>query len=471
MSINKKLFGTDGIRGTAGQFPVQPEIILKVGQAMGLLLRKKNKNHTPMVLIGKDTRLSGYMLEQALASGLNSMGVWVQLTGPLPTPGISFLARNMRADAGVVISASHNQYEDNGIKFFDEKGFKFSKEMEQKIEELVFSDQLSSFIPSSDQIGRSRRIDDAAGRYIVYVKNVFPLNHSLEGRRIVLDCANGAAYKVAPTIFKELGAEVIVLGNEPNGYNINYQSGALFPEKIKEAVVQHRADVGISLDGDGDRVIMVDENGELVDGDHILGICALHLQKIGQLEDNKVVSTYMSNIGLENMLAKKDIELIRVEVGDRNVVQQMRNYQISLGGEPSGHIIFLNQNTTGDGLVAALNVLAVMKLEDKKLSSLRSVFSPVPQEKISIKVEKEVHQNLQKDSSSMLLSRIPGYTSLVNKITKKLDNNGRLYVRFSGTEPVLRVLVEGEDETLIQQCAQELKKFLDKNISSSHNVF
>ena len=465
MNINKKLFGTDGIRGTAGQFPIQPDIILKVGQAMGLLLRKKNKKHIPMVLIGKDTRLSGYMLEQALASGLNSMGVWVQLTGPLPTPGISFLARNMRADAGVVISASHNQYEDNGIKIFDEKGFKFSKEMEQEIEGVVFSEKLNSLISPSDQIGRSRRIDDATGRYIVYVKNVFPLNHSLEGFRIVLDCANGAAYKVAPTIFKELGAEVIVLGNNPDGYNINRQSGALFPKNIKDAVLKYKADVGISLDGDGDRVVMADENGELVDGDHILGICALHLQKIGKLESNKVVSTYMSNAGLERMLAAKGIELIRTEVGDRNVVKQMQNHSISLGGEPSGHIIFLQQNTTGDGLVAALNVLAVMCLENKKLSNLRSVFLPLPQKQISIKIEKEIHQNLQKDSSSVLLSRIPGYTDLVNKITKKLNNNGRLYVRFSGTEPVLRVLLEGEDKVLIQKCAEELKSLLDKNIS------
>ncbi len=465
MSVNRKLFGTDGIRGTAGQFPIQPEIILRVGQAMGLLLRKKNKAHTPMVLIGKDTRLSGYMLEQALASGLNSMGVWVQLTGPLPTPGISFLARNMRADAGVVISASHNQYEDNGIKIFDKKGFKFSKEMEQEIEDLVFSEKLNSLTSPSDQIGRSRRIDDATGRYIVYVKNVFPLNHSLEGFRIVLDCANGAAYKVAPTIFKELGAEVIVLGNHPDGYNINRQSGALFPENIKDAVLKYKADVGISLDGDGDRVVMADENGELVDGDHILGICALHLQKIGKLEGNKVVSTYMSNVGLERMLVEKGIELMRTEVGDRNVVKQMQNHNIILGGEPSGHIVFLQQNTTGDGLVAALNVLAVMLLENKKLSVLKSIFSPLPQKQISIKIEKKIHQNLEKHSSSVLLSQIPGYTSLVNKITKKLNNNGRLYVRFSGTEPILRVLLEGEDKVLIQKCAEELKSFLDKNIS------
>ena len=461
MSMNTKLFGTDGIRGKAGQFPVQPNIILKVGQAMGVLLKKKNKTHTPMVLIGKDTRLSGYMLEQALASGLNSMGIWVQLTGPLPTPGISFLARNMRADAGVVISASHNQYQDNGIKFFNEKGFKLSKEMEQEIEELVFSDKLDSFIAPSDQIGRSRRIDDATGRYIVYVKNVFPLNHSLEKFRIVLDCANGAAYKVAPTIFKELGAEVIVLGNNPDGYNINYQSGALFPEKIKEAVLKYKADVGISLDGDGDRVVMVDENGDIVDGDHILGICALHLQKTGQLEGDKVVSTHMSNAGLERMLKEKDIEFIRTEVGDRNVVEQMQNHNISLGGEPSGHIIFLKQNTTGDGLVGALNVLAVMVLENKKLSTLKSVFSPLPQQQISIRIQKEMHQNL---------SRIPGYTDLVNKITKKLHNTGRLYVRFSGTEPVLRVLLEGEDKVLIQKCAEELKNLLDKNISDYSNI-
>ena len=448
----KKLFGTDGIRGKANSFPMRPDVVLKVGQAMGALLREAHKDRKhPMVLIGKDTRLSGYMLEQALASGLNSMGVWVQLTGPLPTPGIGFLARNMRAVAGVVISASHNPYQDNGIKFFDEKGFKISKQMEEQIESLVFSKEWEKHTPGPDQVGRSRRIDDSAGRYIVHVKNTFPLNCTLEGTRMVLDCANGACYKTAPKIFQELGAEVIVMGNEPNGYNINKDSGALHPEKIQKAVVEHKADVGISLDGDGDRVIMADEKGYLINGDHILGICALDLQKKGELKNNKVVTTFMSNKGLENFLKTHNIQLERTETGDRNVVECMKEKDIFLGGEPSGHIIFLNQSTTGDGCVAALSVLAVLHSENKKLSEMRSLFNFVPQVQGSLKVKQkpELHQ-------------IPNYTNLIEKIKKKLKGHGRAYVRYSGTEPVVRVMIEGEDKILIQKHKEEILAFLNK---------
>ena len=462
----KKLFGTDGIRGRAGQFPILPEIILRTGQALGFLLRKKRKKQPPMVLIGKDTRLSGYMLEQALACGLNSMGVGVQLTGPLPTPGIGFLARNMRADAGLVISASHNPYQDNGIKIFNDQGFKISKKTEQEIEHLVFKQNFPLSPP--DQVGRSRRIDDAAGRYIVHVKNTFPLKHSLEGKKLVLDCANGAAYKTAPAVFKELGAELIVLNDKPDGYNINRQAGALFPEKIQEAVLKEKALAGISLDGDGDRVIMADEQGGLADGDHILGICALNMQKHQKLEGGRIASTYMSNAGLEKMLEKKGIQMLRTEVGDRNVVQEMQKHNILLGGESSGHIIFLKHNTTGDGLVAALNVLAVMISENKTLSELKSVFSPLPQKQFSIKFK-----NLQKKdplpaahpSASQWLARLPGYTALTKKITKNLNHQGRLYVRFSGTEPVLRILLEGKDEQVIQKHAEELKTFFNQHFS------
>ncbi len=455
MKKTQKLFGTDGIRGRSNQFPVQADVILKVGQAFGYLLqqsKKPNRKH-PMVLIGKDTRLSGYMLEQALASGLNSMGVWVQLTGPLPTPGIGFLARNMRASAGVVISASHNPYSDNGIKFFDEQGFKISHQMEKKIESLVFSDELNKKIVSSDRVGRSRRIDDAAGRYIVHVKNSFPLDHTLDGLRIVLDCGHGATYKIAPTIFQELGAEVIVLGNEPNGYNINDRAGTLYMETLRGVVLKHGAHVGISIDGDGDRVLMTDELGNLVDGDHILGICALSLQKKGELTENKVTSTYMSNMGLEKMLNQKGIELFRTEVGDRNVVEYMKEHGITLGGEPSGHIIFLNQSTTGDACVAALNVLAVMRYENKKLSELRSVLLSVPQLKSSIHVTKKVN-----------LSELKGYSSLMGKVQKKLAGLGRVYVRFSGTEPVIRILLESEDTSLMKSCSDEITHFLREKL-------
>lgn len=451
----KKLFGTDGIRGKANRFPIRSDIVLRVGQAMGYLLRKNHKGKkAPMVLIGKDTRLSGYMLEQALASGLNSMGIWVQLTGPLPTPGIGFLARNMRVSAGVVISASHNFYQDNGIKLFDKEGFKVSREIEREIERLVFSDELNDLISSSNQVGRSRRIDDAAGRYIVHVKNAFPLNHTLDGFRIVLDCAHGACYKVAPKIFEELGAEVFVIGNEPNGYNINEEAGALCVEKMQEEVLKSKAHVGISLDGDGDRVIMADEKGELVNGDHILGICALSLQKKGELKNHTVVATSMSNMGLETMLKARNIKLERTEVGDRNVVEHMKKNNITLGGEPSGHIIFLDQSTTGDGCIAALNVLAVMCSENKKLSELRSVVTPVPQVQTAIRIKQKSE-----------LSHIPGYSSLINNIEKELENKGRVYVRYSGTEPVVRVLIEGENKTLIQNYADKISSFLRENLA------
>ena len=446
----KKLFGTDGIRGPANVFPVHPDTALKVGQAMGCLLKKDNKGEKPpMVLIGKDTRLSGYMLEQALASGLNSMGVWVQLTGPLPTPGIGFLAQNMRASAGVVISASHNPYQDNGIKIFDAKGFKISQKREREISDLVFSGTLDKRVVPPDKIGRSRRIDDAAGRYIVHVKNTFPLSQTLEGLRVVLDCAHGACYKVAPTVFEELGAQLIVIGNQPNGYNINEQSGALFPEKIQSAVKAHKADVGISLDGDGDRVIMADEKGALINGDPILGICALSLQKRGHLEGNKVITTFMSNKGLEHWLNQNHIQVQRTETGDRNVVEMMQKEGVVIGGEPSGHIIFINQSATGDGLVASLNVLATMLAERKKLSELVEGFCPLPQVQISLPIKQK------KD-----LNSLSKYREWLKQTKKRLQGSGQVYVRYSGTEPVLRIMVEGEDKALVQTQAQEIVHFL-----------
>ena len=374
---DKKLFGTDGIRGLANQFPITPDIALKVGQAIGLLLKKRYKNKEQItVLIGKDTRISGYMLEQALASGLNSTGVWVQLTGPLPTPGIGFLAQNRRVAAGVVISASHNSYEDNGIKIFNGEGFKLSNQEEKEIEDFVFSNQP---IPFTKKIGRTKRIVDAAGRYIVFAKSIFPKSQDLQGMKLVVDCAHGSAYKVAPLIFEELGAKVIPMGNEPNGFNINDGIGALYPEKMTEKVLKEGADGGISLDGDGDRVIMSDEKGRILNGDHILGICALYLKDQNRLTKNKVVGTEVSNKGLEETLNSNGIELIRTKVGDKNVVHKMREEQVLLGGESSGHIIFLNDTTTGDGCIAALNVMACLKNQNKKLSELRDIIKEVPQ--------------------------------------------------------------------------------------------
>lgn len=452
----RKLFGTDGIRGAANQFPMTPDVVMKVGQAMGLLLRKmpERQGHHRMVLIGKDTRLSGYMVEQALASGLNSMGVGVQLTGPLPTPGIGFLARNMRVDAGIIISASHNPYSDNGIKIFGADGFKIPDSMEREIERIVEEEDISKHLVKGDGIGRTRRIDDAAGRYIVYAKNSFPLNLSLEGMRVVLDCANGAAYKVAPAIFSELGADLIVIGDEPDGYNINDKSGALHPARVCEAVTKYRADVGISLDGDGDRVIMADDRGDIVNGDHILSICALHLAKRKALPQNTIVATLMSNIGLDIAMKRHGIYVVRTDVGDKNVVEAMRQNGYSLGGEQSGHIIHLDHSTTGDGCVAALNVLAVMKAEGKALSELKNTMEEVPQVLVNARV------NRRKD-----LASIPGYSKLIEAAEVKLNGEGRLLVRFSGTEPLVRVLVEGRDRSEITKLADEIATFLKTELA------
>lgn len=453
-----KLFGTDGIRCTANTFPMTPDLVLRVGQAMGLLLRsqpsrRSGSGNKRTVLIGKDTRISGYMLEQSLAAGLNSMGVRVILVGPLPTPGIGYLARNMRADAGIVISASHNAFSDNGIKIFGPDGFKIPSDWEKEIERLVYENELSSKLVESEKIGRTRRIEDATGRYVVYAKNALPQELSLDGLRIVLDCANGASYKVAPLIFEELGAEVIVLGNKPNGYNINDKAGALYPQRTCDAVVTYRADLGITLDGDADRVIMVDEKGEIVNGDHILAICALYLSKKGQLRNNTVVATHMSNVGLDQVMNDNGIQVVRTDVGDKYVVEEMRQKGFCLGGEQSGHIIFLDHSTTGDGCVAALNVIAVMVGAGKKLSELKSVFEDVPQVLINTRVAERIP-----------LEKINGYTELVESIKKKLKGNGRVYVRYSGTEPLVRVLVEGPNKRLISQYAGEISDFLQRNL-------
>lgn len=451
-----RLFGTDGIRGTANKFPMTPDVVMKVGQAIGLWLRQQpnRKAHRRMVLIGKDTRLSGYMVEQALASGLNSMGVHVQLTGPLPTPGIGFLARNMRADAGIIISASHNPFHDNGIKIFGADGFKIDESVEREIERVVAMVDLNQHLAEADSVGRTRRIDDATGRYIVYVKNSFPIDLSLEGLRIVLDCANGAAYKAAPAIFEELGAEMIILGAEPDGYNINDKAGALHPQATCEAVVKYRADVGITIDGDADRVIMVDEKGDVVNGDHILAICALHLAKEGKLPKKTVVATQMSNVGLDNVMTGHGIAVVRTDVGDKHVVEEMRRGGFALGGEQSGHIIHLEHSTTGDGCVAALNVLSVMQRQNKKLSELKSIMQEMPQVLINTRV------SVRRD-----LNQIPGYGELIQKLESQLSGQGRIYVRFSGTEPVVRVLVEGPHKKVIAKIAEDIAVFLRSELS------
>ena len=457
MSSTTKLLGTDGIRGTANIFPMTPEVVVRIGQAIGYLIRKKvisSPSQANRVVIGKDTRLSGYMIEQALSSGLNSMGVYVQLVGPLPTPGIGYLTRTMRAAAGIVISASHNAYQDNGIKIFGPDGFKLDDKLESQIEALVAGDELSKMLVASKEIGRTRRIDDAQGRYIVSAKSAFPLEYTLDGVRIVLDTAHGASYKVAPAIFEELGAEVIQVGNQPNGLNINDKVGALHPSLISQAVVQYRADVGIGLDGDADRVVLTDERGKIVNGDHLLAMCAVHLKGKGLLKHNTLVVTQMSNFGLEKKMKELGITVIKTNVGDKYVVDEMRKGGYSLGGEQSGHIIFLDHSTTGDGTVAALNVLSIMRETGKKLSELANIFEDVPQVLINCHVSRRVE-----------LSTIAGYEDLILLKEAELGGNGRIFIRYSGTEPLIRILVEGLDKKKITAMAEELASFIEKKIS------
>ena len=464
-----KLFGTDGIRGRANQPPILPNTIVRVGQALGALLNKKeNLNKSKKtnlqnqlyykkkqhVLIGKDTRLSGYMIEMALASGLNSMGVHVLLVGPLPTPGIGFLARDMRAKAGIVISASHNQYYDNGIKIFNEDGFKISKQTEQQIENMLANGSIEDFVVPSEKIGRSKRIDDAGGRYILHVKNHFLSNETLDGVRIVLDCANGACYKVAPRILEELGAEVVVIHNQPDGFNINEECGACYPEKIAIAVKKYRADLGISLDGDGDRVVMVDDLGRIVNGDHILGILALYAKETHHLRNNTVVITEMSNLGLERFLCDHNIQIIKAEVGDRHIAEKMHTSDCYLGGEPSGHILFSENATTGDGLIAALNILNVIKAKNKKLSDLR-LFEDAPQ------ILYNLHVSKRKE-----LKAIKGYQDLIQSIKKQMGSDGRVFIRFSGTEPVVRILLQGLSQEKLQAYAHQIADCLRQELGT-----
>lgn len=453
----KKLFGTDGIRGTANQFPITADVVVKIGQAIGVILQKQSKEGlSPLkkVVIGKDTRLSGYMIEQALSSGLNSMGIHVHLVGPLPTPGIGYLTRTMRAHAGIVISASHNHYQDNGIKIFGPDGFKIPDQLEKEIERLVAEEDLYSYLPNSPQIGRTKRIEDAQGRYIVYAKSTFPLEYTLDGLRIVLDTAHGASYRVAPAIFEELGAEVIQIGNQPNGTNINDEVGALFPAKLAEEVLNYRADIGISLDGDADRVIIVDEKGKIMNGDHILGICALFMKNRGELKKNTLVVTQMSNFGLEKALKENGIKVVKTNVGDKYVVEEMKKNGYNLGGEQSGHIIFLDHTTTGDGSVAALSVLAVMKQTGKKISELNDFIHDVPQVLINCRVKNRKE-----------LDSLKGYKELIESVENELKGEGRIFVRFSGTEPVIRVLVEGPNKVKISELADKVANFLDRELS------
>ncbi|OGQ99520.1 MAG: phosphoglucosamine mutase [Deltaproteobacteria bacterium RIFOXYD12_FULL_57_12] len=439
----RTLFGTDGIRGEANIHPMTTEIAMQVGRAIAFLV--KNSKHGHRIVIGKDTRLSGYMIENALAAGICSMGVDILLVGPLPTPGIAFITSSMRADAGVVISASHNPFQDNGIKIFSRHGFKLPDEQEAKIEDLIFSQKMEALRPVAEEIGRATRIDDARGRYIVFLKNTFPRRYTLEDLHIVLDCAHGATYGVAPWVFRELGAKVTTIGVNPDGMNINHECGALHPQRMQALVRETGADLGIALDGDGDRLIMADEKGDLVDGDRIMAICAADMLQRRKLAKKTLVATVMSNMGLEVAMRRMGGRMVRTKVGDRYVVEEMRTNGYTLGGEQSGHLIFLKHNSTGDGILAALQLLVSLIKKQKPLSELATIMEPFPQ----------VLKNVR-TATKITPAQIPGFAKKLAKFEQKLGEQGRILVRPSGTEPVIRVMVEGEDTKQINAMADEL---------------
>ncbi|UQA60165.1 phosphoglucosamine mutase [Polyangium aurulentum] len=445
VASGRKLFGTDGVRGIANETPMTPEMALRLGRAIAYVARR-GKNRKVRVVIGKDTRLSGYMFETAIASGICAMGGKVMLSGPIPTPAVAQLTRSMRADAGVVISASHNPYADNGIKIFGPDGFKLPDAEEAEIERLMESKELDEMRATGSNIGGAMRLEDSRGRYVVFCKNTFPNNLSLDGVRIVVDAAHGAAYRVAPLVFGELGADVLAYGVKPNGRNINRDCGALHPEHVASEVVRKGAALGIALDGDADRVIMVDEKGRVVDGDAIMALVALRFLRQGKLPKGTVVSTVMSNLGLERALSAHGGRVERTAVGDRYVVEAMRSGGYTFGGEQSGHLIFLEHATTGDGIVAALQVLAIMLEEGKPLSEL---------------AERAMQRVPQVLENASFVRRLPiesmtKMSLVVDRVNQTLGDRGRVLVRWSGTEPKLRVMVEGEDEGVIAQYAQEI---------------
>jgi phosphoglucosamine mutase len=454
--MTRKLFGTDGIRGVANVDPMTGELAMQLGRAIAHLFKELKGRHR--IVVGKDTRLSGYMLETAMASGICSMGADVMLVGPLPTPGIAFITTSMRANAGVVISASHNPYYDNGIKIFSRDGFKLPDDMEQRVEEFIFSNHFHSLRPTASEVGKAHRIDDAVGRYVVFLKNTFPNDLTLDGLRVVLDCANGAAYRAAPTVLEELGAEVIPIGIEPNGENINAGCGSLHPEVMSRLVVERGADMGIALDGDGDRIVFADGKGREVDGDHILAICGLELLSHDRLNQKTVVTTVMSNMGLEKSIERAGGRVIRTRVGDRYVVEEMVRGHFNLGGEQSGHTVFLDYNTTCDGILTALQVLAIMRRNERPLEELGRVMEPFPQVLYNVEVRE------RKD-----LSQIPEIDGKVKTIEKTLGKTGRLLVRYSGTEPLLRIMVEGEDEDKLHQYALDLVEVVKKHLGKEEN--
>lgn len=439
--MTRRLFGTDGIRGQSNVFPMTPEIAMKVGMAVGIVLQ--NGSHRHRVVIGKDTRLSGYMLENAMVAGFTAAGMDVFLLGPIPTPAVAMLCRSLRADIGVMISASHNPYYDNGIKLFGPDGFKLSDEIETRIEDLVGED-LSGRLASSDSLGRAKRVDGDIYRYIEFAKRTLPRKLSLSGLRVVVDCANGAAYKVAPAALWELGAEVVTINNEPSGFNINEDCGSTHPIGLCKKVHEVRADVGIALDGDGDRVLLVDETGSVIDGDQLMAVIAESWHESGRLAGGGIVATVMSNLGLERFLADKSLTLARTKVGDRYVVEHMRRHGFNVGGEQSGHIVLSDFSTTGDGLVTALQILARVKKLDRPVSEVCRKFEPVPQ----------LLKNVRTAGGRPLEEgRVK---TAIEEARNRLGDHGRLVIRPSGTEPLIRVMAEGDDSRLVESVVDDI---------------
>jgi phosphoglucosamine mutase len=458
MNPPKKIFGTDGVRGVANIEPVTAETALRLGRAAGHVFKNLESQARGRgrhkIVLGKDTRLSGYMLENAISSGILSMGVDVLFIGPLPTPGVAYVTRSLRADAGIVITASHNPYADNGIKFFRADGYKLDDKVEDQIENLVFSGEIETIRPTAEAIGKAVRIDDALGRYIEYAKSSFPRGMNLEGMRLVVDCAHGAAYKSTPCVLRELGAEVVVYGNQPDGMNINKDCGSMHPEQMCQKVREHQACLGIAHDGDADRVLLCDENGTLIDGDDIMAIAGLEMLAQGTLGEKTVVSTVMSNAGLEAAITHAGGKIIRTNVGDKNVIDEMLRNGFNLGGEQSGHMIFRDYGTTGDGLVAALQMLRIMKSRDMPLSRLAKCWTRFPQLVTNIRVrEKKPFEELN------------GVTNLVADAETELKaQGGRLLLRYSGTEPKARLLLEGRDKAALEKWSAKILEAIKKQV-------
>ena len=458
MSSPKKIFGTDGVRGTANIEPVTAETALKLGRAAAQVFKNletqsRGQRGKHQIVIGKDTRLSGYMLENAIASGVLSMGVDVLLIGPLPTPGVAYATRSLRADAGIVITASHNPSADNGIKFFRADGYKLDDKIEGEIENLVFSGDIEKVRPTAEAIGKAVRIDDALGRYIEHAKSSFPRGMTLEGMRIVVDCANGAAYKSTPCVLRELGAEVIVYGNHPDGMNINRDCGSMHPELVCQKVVEQKAHIGLAHDGDADRLLLCDEKGKLIDGDDIMAIAALSMLRTDSLASRTLVTTVMSNAGLEAVIQAAGGKIVRTAVGDKNVIDEMLRSGCNLGGEQSGHMIFRDHSTTGDGLVSALQILRIMKLTGKSLSELAKCWTRYPQLVVNVKVREKIPFEQ--------LGVLPFVAQAEEELKK---DGGRVLLRYSGTEPKARLLLEGRDQAVLDKWSAKIIGAIKKQI-------